>query len=74
MGEKITNQKQEVLRHIKKYGSITSMKAFEKYGITRLSAIIYILRREYEIVTIMRTSVNRYGNEVNFAEYRLAVK
>ena len=74
MGEKITNQKQEVLRHIKKYGSITSMEAFEKYGITRLSAIIYILRREYEIVTIMRTSINRYGNEVNFAEYRLAVK
>ena len=29
---------------------------------------------KYEIVTIMRTSVNRYGNEVNFAEYRLAVK
>lgn len=74
MGERITNQKQEVLRHIKRYGSITSMEAFEKYGITRLSAIIYILRREYEIVTIMRTSVNRYGNEVNFAEYRLAVK
>ncbi len=74
MGEKITNQKQEVLRHIKRYGSITSMEAFEKYGITRLSAIIYILRREYEIVTIMRTSVNRYGNEVNFAEYRLSVK
>ena len=74
MGEKITNQKQEVLRHIKRYGSITSMEAFEKYSITRLSAIIYILRREYEIVTIMRTSINRYGNEVNFAEYRLAVK
>lgn len=74
MGEKITNQKQEVLRHIKRYGSITSMEAFEKYGITRLSAIIYILRREYEIVTIMRTSINRYGNEVNFAECRLAVK
>ena len=74
MGEKITNQKQEVLRHIKRYGSITSMEAFEKYGITRLSAIIYILRREYEIVTIMRTSINRYGNEVNFAEDRLAVK
>lgn len=74
MGEKITNQKQEVLQHIKRYGSITSMEAFEKYGITRLSAIIYILRREYEIVTIMRTSINRYGNEVNFAEYRLAVK
>lgn len=71
MGEKITNQKQEVLRHIKKYGSITSMEAFEKYGITRLSAIIYILRREHNIVTLMRTSVNRYGNEVNFAEYRL---
>lgn len=74
MGEKITNQKQDVLRHIKRYGSITSMEAFEKYGITRLSAIIYILRKEEKIVTIMRTSINRYGNEVNFAEYRLAVK
>ena len=72
--EKVTNQEQEVLRHIKKYGSITSMEAFEKYGITRLSARIYNLRREHNIVTIMRTSVNRYGNEVNFAEYRLVAE
>ena len=34
-------QEMQVLKHIKRYGKITSMKAFEKYGITRLAARIY---------------------------------
>ena len=33
-------QKEEVLKHIKKYGSITSWDAFANYRITRLSARI----------------------------------
>jgi hypothetical protein len=37
-------QEMQVLKHIKRYGKITSMKAFEKYGITRLAARIYTLR------------------------------
>ena len=42
----------QVLKHIKRYGKITSMKAFEKYGITRLAARIYTLRtRGYAINT-----------------------
>ena len=35
---------EKVLEHLKKYGSITSWEAIEKYKATRLSAIIYILR------------------------------
>lgn len=32
------SQDERVLRHIKKFDSITSWEAFEDYGITRLSA------------------------------------
>jgi hypothetical protein len=45
-------QEMQVLKHIKRYGKITSIKAFEKYGITRLAARIYTLRtRGYAINT-----------------------
>mgnify|MGYP000994530004 CR=1 FL=1 len=43
-------QEMQVLQHINRYGKITSMKAFQKYGITRLAARIYTLRSKgYEI-------------------------
>ena len=45
-------QKEKVLNHLKEYGQITSMEAFERYKITRVGAVIDILRKEgYEIVT-----------------------
>ena len=44
-------QKQKVLNHLKQ-GKITSMEAFEKYKITRLSSVINILRKEgFEIIS-----------------------
>ena len=53
---KIT-QEDEVLNHLKKHGSITSMTAFRLYDITRLSAKIFTLRkRGYEIETLRETS------------------
>ena len=36
-------QEEKVLRHIKKYGSISTYDAFKHYNITRLSAKIYNL-------------------------------
>ena len=39
-------QKQQVLAHLKKHGSITSWDAIQKYHITRLAAIIFILRED----------------------------
>jgi predicted methyltransferase len=39
-------QKQQVIAHLEKYGSITSWEAIKKYNITRLAAIIFDLRDE----------------------------
>lgn len=39
-------QSEQILNYMKEYGSITSMEAFSRLGITRLSARIYDLRKE----------------------------
>jgi len=44
------SQKEKVLKHMQENEKITSMEAFEKFKITRLSAIINVLRKEgYDI-------------------------
>ena len=61
-----------VLTHLKTKPSITSQEAFTKYGITRLSAIIFKLRQEgYPITTKKKHGINRYGNTVSYGEYML---
>jgi len=60
----------QVKAHLKRYGSITSLKAIEKYGATRLSAIIFNLRdKGWDIKTIDISSKDRNGNKVTFAKY-----
>ena len=51
---------------------ITSMEAFD-LGITRLAAIIHVLRHDegMNILTNKCHTVNRYGHVTNFAEYVL---
>lgn len=39
-------QNLQVLSHLKRYGSITSMEAIMKYKVTRLSACIFTLRED----------------------------
>lgn len=69
---KNTNKTKEVLKHLQKKGSITSWDAIQKYGATRLSAIIYNLRnRGYEIDTLMIEGKDRFGNESRYAKYVL---
>ena len=61
-----------VLMHMKKYGSITQDEADEEYGIKRLSARINELRNMgYPIKTEMLSCKNRRGNISNFAKYSL---
>ena len=68
-------QAEVVLKHLKAKGTITSMEAFEDYGITRLAARISDLREQgYSIATNTITRKNRYGQTTNFAEYRLLDK
>lgn len=61
-----------VLEHLKNHDGITSMQAFELFGVTRLSAIIFRLRDDgYVIKNVHRECLNRYGDKVRFVEYQL---
>lgn len=66
-------QRAEVRRHLQEEGSITSWEAFMDYGVTRLSALIYVLRHEEKmnIESHTITKKNRYGNITNFVKYTL---
>lgn len=73
MREKKTTQLEVVLMHLERFGTITSFEAFVGYGITRLSAIIYTLRKlGYKIESKTRTTKNRLGNYTSYAKYTLA--
>ncbi len=62
--------KVRILEHFAKHGTLTSMEAFQTYGITRLAARISELREKgYDIRTMMVESTNRYGETVRFANY-----
>lgn len=69
MGE--NTQVMFVLDYLKEHGKITSMEAFN-FGITRLSAIIFKLRKRGYVITTERVqSVNRYGGACNYGVYHL---
>ena len=57
------NKSKMVLDWLKTHAGITSMEAFENFGATRLSAIIFELKRKgYDIETVMVDGRDRYGN------------
>lgn len=65
-------QEQMIIRHIKKFGSITPVQAMKEYGIMRLSARILDLKdKGYPIETNIETSENRFGEKVSYAKYSL---
>lgn len=64
-----TNKSKLVLEHLKEYGSITSWEAIEKYGATRLSAIIYNIRKNHNVQSINSEYTDRYGNRSIFTKY-----
>ena len=67
--EKITKL-QKVLEHLQQNGTITSIEAIELYGATRLSDIIFNLRkRGYNIETKMIETIDRYGNPCYYGKY-----
>lgn len=72
MSEKKTNKTEKVLQHLEKYGHITSLEAIEKYGATRLSAIIFTLRkRGYDIDTVDLPFIDRFGTKSHYGKYIL---
>lgn len=60
----------------RKKSGITSLYCFEQFGITRLSAIIYTLRKKYDLkISSNRIAIkNRYGERVHFSQYKLEDK
>lgn len=65
-------QKEAVKERLVHYGFLTSLEAFELFGITRLSGIIFKLRREgLNVRSHTKQTKNRYGNNVNYAVYWL---
>lgn len=63
---------QKILNHLRENGSITSWEAIQNYGATRLSAIIFNLRKKgIEIKSEMVQFTDRYGDNSTFAKYVL---
>ena len=64
-----SNKTQSVLHHLKKYKSITSWEAITKYRATRLSAIIFNLKKKcYEFKTITEYNPD---TDAHYARYYL---
>jgi len=60
-------QSETVLNHLENNRKITSIEAIGLYGITRLAAVIYTLKKQnHEITSEMKEGVNS-----SYAEYRL---
>lgn len=61
-----------IIEFVRAHGSITPMDAFEM-GITRLAACVFEMRhRGINVVTDKAETVNRYGEKVRFARYRVS--
>jgi len=61
-----------VLKHLKRGSTLTSMQAFSRYGITRLSGRIYDLRKQgWRIDAPMKRVKSRNGDYARVAVYRL---
>lgn len=63
---------QAILDWLKTHTSISSMEAIQSFGATRLSAIIFNLRKKgYNIETVTCEGRDRFGNPMRFARYYL---
>lgn len=65
-------QNEVVLRLLLDNRSITSLEAMNKYGIMRLGARVYDLKKQgYPIKTFLRIGKSRNGESMVYAEYRM---
>ena len=67
-----STQCEKVLAYMRQFGSITQLQALQDIGCMRLASRISDLRNQgYAIGRRIKTSKNRYGDSVSFAEYYL---
>ena len=55
-------KKQAILNHLKKFKKITPLEALKEYGSMRLGAIIFELRKNHKIDTMLIDVPTRFGN------------
>lgn len=62
----------KILRHMKDYGTISSLEAITEYGILRLASRISDLKkRGHKITSTTGCALNRYGEVTHFSVYKL---
>ncbi len=67
-----SSQKEIVLNHLKKYGSISTIECYSTYRITDLQHAIYLLRKEnYKIIDKWCKSNNDKGWANKYKKYTL---
>lgn len=64
-------QKEQVIHHLKQKGAITSWEAIQEYGITRLSAKIFDLRKDGYKIKSTTITKRRGIRVITFAKYEL---
>lgn len=71
MAEKVTGRS-EILKYMQTHDFITDEIARAKFGVHRLSDVIFCFRNRGHIIeTVMVDSKNRYGNSCKYARYFL---
>lgn len=66
------NKSEKIRKHLKKNGNISTWEAIKLYGETRLSSVIYNLRKEgWTIETLQEQSFNKKGDSVRYGRYIL---
>ncbi len=63
--------RERILNYMREFGSITTFNAFIDLGCTRLSEYIRQIRKEYNVADEWETTINRYGEKVQYKRYWL---
>lgn len=72
MSERKNGQKRKIINWLEKGRTLTTMEAFTRFGITKLTTRISELRRDgYDIVGETKYGTDRDGNKVRFNVYHL---
>lgn len=68
----VSTKTDKVIEHLIVHGEISTWEAIRKYGATRLSAIIFNLKKKgYTFETEIKKTKDRFGNTVEYANYKL---
>ena len=71
-GKTKMTQCEKIIRHLRAFGSISSLEAINEYGILRLASRVSDLkRRGYNIVGETKTGINRFEEKTSYKVYRL---